>query len=384
MKRPSTTSQLLFAVALAIPPGRPAIEINGFRMVEAKEAARQIELRARKARLYKPEEIMSLEQLEAQLWGKAKKPYILTGALGILDSASEDFKIFNATEVRTPDGYTFKTSNVKYNQNEHTLSTSDEVDAVPSSTRSPLRFKISGLGLFINLNTRQYEILKNVKTEQKLGPKNSISIRSQNVLINPESNQATFKNAVTVKSPTMNMKGERLQINFSNAPSEDDEGGGAEEALLHPELLILDSPRASGQQNIKATIGDLKIVSKGLKIHLASDGSVLQSEALGSVNGVTKDDVKLKAETLISDVYKGQQRIILKDNVEIITNDRLAHCEESQYFPDSGQIILEKVASVKTSEQLIEGEMITFSTRNSEIVVERAKGVLYKSPINKK
>jgi len=370
------SKSLLFAVALAIPPGRPAIEIKGFRMVESKQEKRQMELVAETAKLYKPEDIMALSNLNAQLWGKGKKPYLLNGKIGVIDSNSQDFKIFEDSEVRSPEGYLFETLNVRYNSSKRILISDDDVQARPTNSRALAQFQISGTGFVIHLDSRRYEILKNVKTQQKMSPKNSISIRSKTVIIDPGISQATFQGNVSVKSPTIDMKGERLQIFFAESPNEDDE-----KELLHPQKLQLDSPSPLGGRNIQADIGSLKLQSKGLAIDLSSDGSIVKSEALGSVDGITDEGVKLKADTLISDVFEGKNRIILKDSVEILTDDRLAKCQDAVFFPDTGDIVLERVASVKTDQQLIEGEIIRFSTKNSEISVEKAKGELNKSSV---
>jgi len=60
--------------------------------------------------------------------------------------------------------------------------------------------------------------------------------------------------------------------------------------------------------------------------------------------------------------------------VNIFTGERTATSEFARFYPDTGDIHLERVAAVKKGDQLIEGERIRFSTKNSEVRVEKAKG----------
>src|SRR4051812_8218 len=99
---------LLF-VALVIPTTRPAIEIKGFHLVESQAEKRHMEMTAERARIYKPDNVMALDNLRSQIYTNLTKPYEISGALGLVDSQSSDFQIHSASEVVSPDGYLFKT-----------------------------------------------------------------------------------------------------------------------------------------------------------------------------------------------------------------------------------------------------------------------------------
>ena len=370
--------EALLFVALVVPSGRPAIEIKGFKMVESRAEKRVMELRATIARVFKPENLMALDKLRANIWGQMKKPYQVSGLVGVIDSNSQDFQIHRASEVISPDGYIFKTENLLYSSSQRTLTTDDIVEAHPASQRKDSSLKIVGRGLFINLNKGTYDIKKNVKAEQQLSKTNTLTIHSAQAVITPEQNEALFQRNVTVKSPTLELVGERLVIRFSGSADPENPAGPST-----PRKLLLDSPHGREKREVRAKVGSLEIKSKGLMIDLASDGAVEKSEALGNAEGVTEDGVHLHADTLISEIYQNRQRILMKNNVHIVTDTRDATCQDAQYFPDTGEVVLEKVATVKNGTQLIEGDVIRYSTKGSEITVEKAKGQMDRHEVMK-
>jgi LPS export ABC transporter protein LptC len=362
--------------ALVIPSGRPSIEIKGFRLVESKGQVRSFEMKAKTAKLYKPEDILALDTLEANIYGAEKdKVFKVSGDIGILDSTSQDFRIYQGSEVISPDGYRFKSDSILYQHANQLLTTEDDVEAEPVQKKSDGQFRVSGQGLKIDIAKGTYEIKKKARTNQKLSAGSNLQIRAQSAIFSPESDSATFLKNVSVRSPTIEMMGERLRIDFS---SEEDPLSG-QKNMTNPKRLTLESAQGMNGRRIQANVGKLRLLSKGLVVNLGADGGVLTSEAIGNVDGVTEEGVKLKAEKLVSDIFEGQERIILKDNVEILTDSRIANCQDAQFFPATGDIILEKVASVKTEDQVLEGDVIRFSTKNSNVIVEKARGSTKKS-----
>jgi LPS export ABC transporter protein LptC len=359
-------------VALAVPSTRPNIEIQNFHLVESALEQKTIEMWAEKARVYKTEDIMVLDSLTADIFSdETTTPYRAKGNLGVYSNQSLDFKIFGSSELQSPESYTFYTSDLIFHSKEKKLESSSQVEGTPSKTLES-GFVIRGIGLDIDTKTSSYNIKKQVIATQK--NKNTtggdLSIHSKSVNIEPRSNIAEFKNNVVVKSKEMTLLGQNLTVRFSSLENK-------------IESLYLDSinKKSSKRNFVEARFSDLDLKAEGLKVLFNEQGDFTQSEAMGQAYGKTTDGVELWADRLVSYKENSVTRIELQKKVRILTNGRDATCEEASFFPSTGEIILNTKAIVKKEDQIVEGEKIRFSTKNSEITVERAQGSMDKKDL---
>jgi LPS export ABC transporter protein LptC len=348
---------VLFAV-LVVPPRRPSIEIKNFDFVESKEQRRTVQVKATKADVFKPEDVVMLEAPRVLAWGVQPKPFEISGKTGVMNANTQDLQVRGSTLVLTPDGYEFKTENLSYEAGAKQLLSDDPVEARPvPNKRSSSQLRLNGTGLRISLDRGLYEILRSVKAEQKLSASSSLTVRSRRAEIAPESHQASFHRDVSVKSSKIDMRGEILVIHFEDS---------------RPRLLSIESGAPAAR--IQANLEGLKIRSKGLEVSFDSEGEVKGMQAIGDVDAYAEDGTRLKAQKLFSDQFQGRQRLRLEGQVTIETGTRLANCEEAFFFPSTGDIQLDRVATVRSGDQVLEGERIRFSTRNSEVRVEGARG----------
>ncbi len=366
---------LLFA-ALTIPPGRPAIEIGGFRLVESREQKKHLEMESPFARIYKPQDIVALDTPHAKLWGKAKKPYDISGDFGILSSQSEDFTIVAKSKVLGPEGLKILTSNLVYAAKKQKMTSDDPVEAFQLNSSGAPNIKITGMGLIIDLDEGSYEIMSDVRSQQGSTKESSIVIESRHALLKPQSRSAVFDTKVIVSSPQFTLKGDLLDILFASDPSA--EKLDAEQTSFTIRELSLKNLPGKNMKPIVAVFSSMKVNSKGLIVELDGAGNLKKSRAVGNAHGITNDGVILKSNELISENIGDMNRISLRGEVTIITNDRTATCEAAEFFPDSGNITLRRIATVKRESQTIEGDIIHFSTKHSEIIVEKARGSLLK------
>jgi len=357
--------------ALMMPQGRPAIQIKGFHMVETKLEKRTLQVDAVEARVFRAENVTVLHELKMKIWSQGDIPYLLEGRSGVMSSQSQDVRIEEDSKLTSPELFVFETKNINYQATTRTLFSNEDVKGF-QNTKLGSSLKVEGRGLLVKLNESTYEILKNVRAEQTLAASGQMAIRSIRMKVEPALNNATFFKQVTVKSPNLDLRGERLVIQFDS--SEPDESGASHYLARK---LILDS----GSKRITAQIGDLKVQSQGLEVMLSSDGSVQSSEAIGEAEGTTKDGVRMTAERLISETEDKKMRVRLLGTVTIYVNTRVATCQEAIFYPETGDIILKQVASVKTDKQTLKGEVIRFSTKNSEVIVEKASGTMGKDEL---
>ena len=98
--------------------------------------------------------------------------------------------------------------------------------------------------------------------------------------------------------------------------------------------------------------------------------------ARGQVLAVSKKhQLKIRSQKLRFEKSNGREKILLDQGITITTkNQRVAKSEKAIIDPSSGDILLEGVASVSQGPQILKGEKIRFSTKNSVISVEKAAG----------
>jgi LPS export ABC transporter protein LptC len=370
----SRNQTLLLFAALAIPTGKPSIEINTFHLVESEKDTKAIELWSEKTRVFKPDDIMVLDNLTADFFNQNDPtPYRAKGKIGVFKNSTQDFKIFGESELLSPESYQFLTEDLLFKSDSKTLTSNSKVNAFPTQ-KTGSGFKITGKGLQVWTLKSEYEIQSDVVAQQNSKDSGSITIASKSVLIQPRQNSAEFLKNIKVKSPDLELQGDKLEVRF-NAESE-----GIESLFLSAApSKILRSPGF-----ITAELPQLKLKSNGLKVYFSTSGAFERSEAIGQASGQTQDGVLLEANKLESIKENGSNRIELKEKVKIVTEGRNATCEEATFFPDTGEIILYRTATIQKEDQLIEGEKIRFSTKNSEIRVERAKGTMDQKELFKK
>lgn len=365
---------LLFA-ALALPSGLPGIEINGFHLVESIKQRRSLEMTAHLAKLYKDENLSTLDKLTALLWNDGAEPYEIRGERGVLHNKTRDFQILEESEILSPDGFSFKTKNVAFDAAAQVLQSREKVVGHNRDRKrkpgqnSTSMIEIEGEGLSIQTQKNIYEIKNKVRARQTLGS-GTLHIQSTSSVVSPGTRTATFLKSVQVLSPSINLKGERLVIYLNGD---------------RPEMMRIDSP-LSGPSTpprlVKAQMKNMLLESVGLIVNFNPiDGSARNSHAIGNVVARTQDGVTIRSDELVSDQSGSRQKITMKGHVEITTDSRVATCQEAQYFPESGEFILEKIAAVKKGQELLEGEKIRFSLKDSQIHVERAKGKINKQSL---
>lgn len=361
---------------LAVPTGRPAIEVLGFHLVESTKDRRSLEIEANKARVYKPENLMSLDIVRTLVWGDSPKPFEVKGDYAVVNSETQDLEIPSQARVTSPDGLVFRTAELVYRADARTISSENPVEATPARSREEGDIRLTGRGLQINLNGETYEIRRSVRTQQRITKSKTMTILSSNLVIQPKENTAIFRRNIKVESPDLDVRGERLIVAFDRR--------GEDGPLMARRLEISDPGRRDDNGRIQANLKNLELSSKGLVINLRpGDGAVEKAEAIGQAEATTEDGIKMSAEKLTS-TYKGDDQIIrLAGGVKILTGTRQGLCEEAIVYPASGDIVLERVASVTNDKQIIKGEKIRFSTKHSDITVEKVEGSMDKKDISK-
>jgi LPS export ABC transporter protein LptC len=380
MKRGSGGLRRVFlAAVIAAPQGQPNIEITGFHLVESQGRRRSIEIQARKAFVFKKQNLMTLDAVRSLAWGReTQKPFEITGDSALVNSETQDLELLERARVVSPDGFVFRTKGLFYNAANRLITAEGEVDASQVANRQDSALSLTGRGLLIDLAKNSYEIKNRVRTEQlakKTSNANALTITSRQLLIQPDDKLATFTRDVSVHSANFTLKGDKLLVHLEKA---------SENSPFTAKKLVLGSREHDSRRRIEANLGSMTVQSKGLTVDLdPASGEIAMCEAVGQAEAATKDGVHMKSDTLISDKEGGRDRILLKGHVTIQTDDRTGTCQEAVFYPESGDIVLERIASVVAGTQVLEGDRIRLSTKHADIKVERAKGVMNRDDLNR-
>ncbi|NCN28648.1 LPS export ABC transporter periplasmic protein LptC [bacterium] len=353
--------ELLYA-ALVISSGLPDIQINNFHLVEAKNQAKQMEITSPKASVYQEEQISVLESPEAKVWGQNENPYTILANEGIIQTKTQDMTLQKNCTVTSPDGTVFQSENLFFDNKKGYLTSDEDVVASRKADQLSDTIEMTGKGLLIDMNTDVYHVLSNVRAQRRGKDKNDLRIFSKKSSIYPNRNKAIFMGTVRVYGQNMELNGDKLTAHLGNQKG----NAGLDNLELEADN--------EGNRKITAKLEKITLYSKAVKIKFDKKGNFSQLEADGAVDAVTSDKIKMRSENLVYKIVDGKEKVLLKDSVEIQTTDRTAKCQEAEYFPDTGEIVLSRVATVKKGDQILRGEKIRFSIKNSQVFVEKASG----------
>lgn len=354
---------------LVLPSQTPDIEVKTFELLETEQNLKSLELKSPQAAVYKTRDLIGIESPTATVWNKAGNPTLLSGKQGIIDSKSGNVQMVGTTQIEAQNGMIFRTDSMTFLSEAKKISTDNAVEGISktANAQSP-SLRIAGTGLNVDIRTQSYTILSNVQARQAHS-QDFFAITSHSASIFPINNKAQFIGQAEVRSKKMQLKGDEALLILAS---------GARETRVEG----IEMSSGQNESNVLAKIEDFVIHSQGFRASFNAKGELLESRAMGSVNAVSPSGVKMAAQSL--KLIPGRDGFVvnLEQGVKITIDDRIATCEEAVYYPNTGNIVLKKFASVIRQDQELNGDVISLSTKNSEVVVEKASGTL--NPARKK
>ncbi len=124
------------------------VEMDGERKV--------LEIDAERAYYFNDEERVELERPSAVFYGKGGGTTYVTGRTGVMEEAGGYVEIRDDVRVDFPDGYRLKTSSIRYDGGEMTVSTDDRIWVTGDG------IEVTGIGMRMDLEGRKIVILSEV------------------------------------------------------------------------------------------------------------------------------------------------------------------------------------------------------------------------------
>jgi LPS export ABC transporter protein LptC len=379
--------------ALLIPDGPPDVVIKGFNMVQSKREKKEFELRAQRAEVYRAEDFYVFDLPRSSIVSdKGDATFEVEGSRALYDTDEDRLEIESNAQVRTPENLVFKTKSVEMDTKKKIVRGKDDVVVFQKiNGEDKSLFDLRGKGLLVDISRGRYDILANSTAQKILSPGDIMKIRSQSSYFDSGAQVLVFQKNVNLESEKFKANGDHLTVALNPAPPPKNtktKSGKAPEQ----NTPSINSIRVESENFSTADMKDgTHFKAKGLQFRLSNSGDVDESNALGSAYAELPGGAKLKAENLRSTTREGQQVILLNDTVEIRVDNKIATCENGEYYPDSGDFLLQNVASINDGNQVINGEKIRYSLKDDSVVVEKASGQLSRrefdlkdKPTNKK
>ncbi|HVJ63955.1 MAG TPA: LPS export ABC transporter periplasmic protein LptC [Bdellovibrionota bacterium] len=356
---------------MVLPSQTPDIEIKTFELLETENNWRSLEIKSPHAEIYKKRDMVGIHAPQATVWNKAGNATLLKGDAGIIDSKSGNVQVNGNTQIEAQNGMIFNTDVIVFANQQKQITTDAPVVGKSRATGNQKpSLEINGTGLNVDIKTQSYSVLSDVRARQTHN-QDFFSITSHTASFFPVTNKAQFAGEAQVQSKKMLLKGE-IALLLMDPKSGETKVQGIEMSSNSPDSTVL------------ANIENFVINSRGFQVKFGPNGNLQESKAIGSVNAVSPSGIKMNAQTLRLLPSSDGFIVNLEQGVRIAIDDRIATCEEAIYYPTSGNIVLRKFASVVREDQQLNGDLIRLSTKNSEVIVEKASGTLNRDAMQKK
>jgi lipopolysaccharide export system protein LptC len=144
-----------------ISTGGADMRLEKIRFVEDKHGQKTWELEAKSIQQYQDQNVMVLEDVKVTFYAKEGRTFFLTGKRGKVYQDSKNVDLVGDVVLTSNDGYKLKTYSVAYCDSEKTVRTSDPVEIEGEQIR------LTGKGMWVNIEDKTFKILSQVKTQLK-------------------------------------------------------------------------------------------------------------------------------------------------------------------------------------------------------------------------
>ena len=350
---------------IALPEQEPDIFISNFHLQIKHPDKERMLLDARMAKLFRDEKVGQLVYPNISLAAKNDKDvYLMSSDEGIFDNEKNNFIFKRQCVLKTPEKFLLKTEEMKY-IDETSEVFSDKfvsIEKEPDASPKP-NFFVHGRGMRVSIREGLYGLENQVTAKYFSDRKTTLSIQADSAKHFANAHRTQFYKNVVVDHSNFDLSGHTLDLQFL-------------EKEMRIQSLELSNDPDKIEDRIRAKIRDFQIQSQGLSMKFNNSKQPTNVVARGQVLAVSKKhQLKIRSQKLRFEKSNGREKILLDQGITITTkNQRVAKSEKAIIDPSSGDILLEGVASVSQGPQILKGEKIRFSTKNSVISVEKAAG----------
>lgn len=178
--------------ALAQSNNKTSVEqkMSGIHLVENSENEKGWELFAVEA-TGTAESQWSLKKVKVQFYAKDDSSFTVTGDVGEIDGTTKDIIIRGNVITTSSNGYSFKTDSIRYVSSVKKMSSNDTVEMQGPPDQKGSGFKLTGLGLSVDVALNKMNILSHVEANKVIDNKN-FDLKSNEAEFSNRSHAASF------------------------------------------------------------------------------------------------------------------------------------------------------------------------------------------------
>lgn len=188
--------------------------MSGVHLVEANDGGKEWELWSETAYGYKENGKWLLKAVKVKFFGKDGTTYMVTGEEGTVVVQKKDIEIRGQVEMRSSNGYVFKTPRVEYDSESKTLEGPEEVYMRgPKDTENGL-LELKGRNLLADLKSNIIKVRENVRANRTVGAADHMQIRSGQATFSGTTASADFRNDVVVDLGVTRITGPHAEFGY--------------------------------------------------------------------------------------------------------------------------------------------------------------------------
>lgn len=227
-------------------------------LVEVKDDEMQWELWADRAEKMAAKDLWGLNDMRAKFYGGKGVQYVVAGKGGSVSQSQDLMKMDGLVDIKSTDGYSFKTVDLHYNPSLNVLEGEGPVEMMgnPRSEQGrPIR--LSGTGLRTYTKENRTEILDDVQASKVLPNGLTVKIMAQFAEFQHLAKRALFQNSVRIQYGEMLITGGEaiIQMNVRS--------GVLETMQMHKGVVITDPYRRAKAQRLDVYFPREELVLEG-------------------------------------------------------------------------------------------------------------------------
>lgn len=230
---------------------------RGIHLVEAGDGQQEWELWADEAKSLKIKETWSLTQVKAIFFGEDGTEFTVTGKRGELQTVTKDMKVSGDVNIRSTNGYLFKTQSVSYSSTAKILTTPDFLEMYGPKDQAGHAIALTGRGLKASLESSRIRVLNDVRATKMFKDNKRVNIRSNRANFSGNTKMAEFVDNVIIDFENMRITGPKAEFQY------DSQSKVVESMYVDGGVRVSDQDKWATSKNVKVDFNKDQYTFKG-------------------------------------------------------------------------------------------------------------------------
>lgn len=246
--------------------------MEGVHLVESKGGEKVWELFSAKAEGYENKNSWHLNDVRLLFYTQNKINFTVTGSKGFLEAKSRNITIQGRVEMRSGNGYLFKTDEIVYLASQGHLVSEKAIVMEGPIGRSPPELVVKAGKMVTYVDESRIVLQKQVRSKRHINNQKPIDITSEIAEFSSNSRLARFQERVTIQMGTAQIQGAAADFQYQGA------GNDLDSVYLKGGVKFKEGDRTATAENIKIDVGINRFVLKGSPKLVQNEDELLGEE----------------------------------------------------------------------------------------------------------